>query len=106
MRNKRKYIAATAAGIIGIIALIAWAAQDLVPLDKFSQIEMGMTQNQVQTLIGSPRRTWQTDIDNPRNPGRIWWSYDRRFTFAYCFVAFSTNGTVVGFNYEGNLPAH
>ena len=106
MRINRKYITATAVGIIGIIALIAWATQDLVPLDKFRQIEMGMTENQVQSLIGSPRRTWLTDIDNLHNPGQIWWSYDRPLTLAYCYVAFSTNGAVVGFNYEGNLPSH
>ena len=106
MRNIRKYITAATVCIIGLVALIAWATQDLVPLGKFRQIEIGMTQSQVQALIGSPRRTRLTDIDNPRNPGQIWWSYDRPLTLVYCYVAFSTNGTVVGFNYEGNLPSH
>jgi hypothetical protein len=90
MKRKSRALILVLAFLCGVTAFILFFVfSDAVPADKFAQVSVGMTQEEVKTLIGVP------DVIRPGPPTTFFYGGFQRAKFCTMEVYFGVDGRVV-----------
>jgi hypothetical protein len=109
MRTRTIIVLASLIMLIACALLATRAFGPPVSPSKVALIKSGMSEDDVQTILGLPaevkpggRTIDQIDGTN-FTPGPAWY-YERSFTFGYVMVVFSTNRSVLWATYTPDGP--
>lgn len=79
------------AAAVMLAGLCLRAFSDPVPMERLNRLRMGMTQHEVQAVLGPPTKTY----------GSSQWTYQRPLVFGFVNIHWRDDGTYDGeFNYE------
>lgn len=88
------FLAIVAVGVIVLFGFLIWSFdRPPVPLDKFKSVQVGMSQQQVSTVLGKPTYTRQYETG-------LEWRYTRTFSWSAVRIYFDNSGKCTRYEYD------